>query len=108
MANVVIKGVPGLDGSYDLELGRFTLGELHTIKKEAGVRAGEIEDAIRAGDTDLLVAFALIALKRAGREIAAERLWEADSGDIELDLDDEDDEVESTPLGTDSDENRSE
>ena len=107
MANVVIKDVPGLDGSYEMELGRFTLGELRIIKKEAGVRAGEIEDAMRAGDTDLLVAFALIALKRSGREVAPERLWEADSAGIELDLSDEE-EVEATPLATVSDENRSE
>ncbi len=103
MANVVIKNVPGIDGSYELELGRFTLGELHVIKKQAGVRAGEIEDAMRAGDTDLLVAFALIALKRAGREIAPERLWEADSAGIELDLSDELEEEEATPLATASD-----
>lgn len=98
MASVVIKGVPGVDGSYELELGRFTLGELRIIKKEAGVRAGEIEDAMRAGDTDLLVAFALIALKRAGRDVASERLWEADSGGIELDLSDEAEGEEPTPL----------
>ena len=45
----------------------FTNRELHLIKQIAGVRAGELFDAMEVGDNDLVVALAHIAVKRAGR-----------------------------------------
>lgn len=89
MPVVKIAGVPSLDGEYELDVNRFTNLELHIIKQEAGVRAGEIEEAWTAKDNDVIVAFVLIALRRAGKgEVAALRdsVWEADTGSIKLDL----------------------
>lgn len=107
MAKIVIKNQPGLDGSYDLELGTWDFDEFRIIKKEAGVRAGEIEEAMRAGDSNLIVAYAIIALKRAGRDVVPERLWKANIEDIEFDTTDEP-EFEETPLVNGSGESTSE
>ncbi len=87
-----IEGVPPLDGDYDLDIETFTNRELHIIKQEAGVRAGEIADAFGAGDNDLLVAITLIVLRRAGKgEVAQLRdlVWDAPAGSVTLDLTEE-------------------
>src|SRR3954469_25042893 len=90
---LTVAGIAGLDGSYDLDLGKFQNEELHTIKKITGVRAGELEDAIQAGDNDLMVAFAGIALRRAGRQVDASHLWKADVGSITVDFGEPEEEV---------------
>lgn len=100
MAKVVIEDIPGVNGSYDFNLDRFTNGELRLIKREANVRAGEIEEALQAGDNDVLVCFALIALKRAGRDIPPEALWEAEAGSITIDTADEEAEDDASPPET--------
>lgn len=87
----------GIDGEYEIDLGRFTNAELRLIKRESGVRAGEIEEAFRAMDNDLLVCFGIIALQRAGRLVDQEALWEADAGNISLDLSDLEEDDDSPP-----------
>lgn len=64
-----IKGVPGFDGVYPLDTKEepLTLRELHLIKKVSGVRSGELEEAGDAGDSDLMVALAVVAMRRAGK-----------------------------------------
>ena len=91
VAQIVIKDVaPAVDGSYDLPtLETLTHGDLRLIKRESGVRAGEIEEAFAAGDSDLLVALTLVALKRSGKEIPPELLWEAELGAIDVEVGDE-------------------
>lgn len=87
-----VKGVPPLDGDYDLDITSFTNRELHLIKQETGVRAGEIEEAFGAGDNDLLVAITLIVLQRAGKgDVAQLRdvVWDAEAGSVQFDLTDE-------------------
>jgi hypothetical protein len=65
---VTIKDVPPFDGTYPFEDGRdFTNHELHVIKKVAGVRLGELDEARRALDTDLMICLAAIAVERAGK-----------------------------------------
>ena len=84
-----INGVPSLYGDYDLDLSSFTNRELHIIKQEADVRAGEIEEAFSAGDNDLLVAITLIVLRRAGKGEPAQLrdlVWDADAGAVTFDL----------------------
>jgi len=82
MASLTIAGVPPLDGDYDLDISRFTNRELHTIKEISGVRAGELKAAVEAADNDLIVAFAVIVLRRAGKTVEPDQLWDADSGAI--------------------------
>ena len=84
MAYFLIEGLPPYDGTYEIEFDTFTNRELHTIKTLAGVRAGELEEAADAGDTDLVVAFAVIALQRAGLKVDPEAIWNADVGQITL------------------------
>lgn len=86
MANLKITGLGALDGSYEFDDSRFTMGDFRTIKRIAGVRAGELGEALSAGDTDLMVAIAVIALERNGRVGAEEALWGADAGQITLTL----------------------
>lgn len=84
MDSLVIAGVPPYDGEYPLDFGSgLTNGELHKIKEIAGVRAGELQAAMEAGDNDLIVAFAFILLARAGLAVNVEALWNAPMGAIE-------------------------
>lgn len=63
----------------------FTNRELHLIKQIAGVRAGELFDAMEAGDNDLVVALAHLAIKRAGRnQPTLDMLWDMAPGEIEI------------------------
>lgn len=64
-----MEGIPGFDGSYDLDLDNapWTARELHWIKKITGLRLGEFEEALEALDYDVVVSFALVALVRSGK-----------------------------------------
>lgn len=63
----------------------FTNRELHLIKQIAGIRAGELFDAMENGDNDLVVALAHIAIKRAGRhQPTLDQLWDMNPGEIEI------------------------
>ncbi len=112
---VNINGAPPFDGSYDMDMSVPLNGrELHVIKELSGVRLGEIDDALAAGDYDLLISFAAISLTRAGKikkeqtlRVARDVLMEAASGEILVEGDDEveDDAVPpkvtpSEPVGT--------
>lgn len=87
---VTIEGVPQFDGVYELDYDgqSFSMWDLHMIKKIAGVRAAEFKEATDAGDTDVTVALAVIALRRAGKfeknralEVA-DLLMESEAGKI--------------------------
>lgn len=83
-----IDGVPPFDGDYEFDT-TFTNQELHLIKQETGVRAGELVEALLAGDTDLVVAIAAILLRRSGKgdpRTTLPLLWEATVGLITLDF----------------------
>ncbi len=88
MPNVTIKQLYNLDGEYPLDL-VFTHRDFRDIKRIAGVRANEVMDAINAGDMDVVVALAAIALRRSGKPFDVEQLWDAEAGNILLDLTDE-------------------
>ena len=98
MPKVRIESNTTLAGEYELDTTYFTNRELHIIKKESGVRAGELGAALEAGDNDLIVALALIALQRNGKmtSSSAESLWDLPAGRIILDASDED-EVDASP-----------
>jgi len=90
---IKLEGVQPYDGEYDLDVSYFTNRELHTIKRVAGVRAGEIEEAFAAIDTDLVVALAVIALNRAGVAPDENLIWDAPSGTIVFIADEPEDEA---------------
>lgn len=82
MDKIKIEGVLPYDGEYDLDVSYFTNRELNIIKRLSGVRAGELDEAFGAGDNDLIVALAVIALRRAGKTAAEDAIWDAPSGKI--------------------------
>jgi hypothetical protein len=91
---LVVKGVLGLDGEYDadLDFDALTNNELRVIKRLSGVRLGELRDALKASDTDVLVAFSVVWLTRAGKnpDVVEELLWAAPVGAIDLVVTEED------------------
>ena len=95
MATLIIEGITGLEGEYEFDISYFTMRELHTIKKVAGVRAGELGDALEAGDSDAVVAMATVALERNGKTGVVERLWDSKAGQITIVHQDE--QVEEEP-----------
>lgn len=84
----------------------FTNRELHLVKQIAGVRAGELGDALEHRDNDVIVALAHIALRRAGRtRPTLEELWEMPAGEIDVGVpeDLEDAGPDPTPAGAPAD-----
>lgn len=90
-----VNGVPPWDGEYPLDI-TFKNRELHQIKTLTGLRPAEFQDAIEQRDADIVVAMALIAMRRAGKGVTADELWDAEAGSLVLDAT-EDDEAESVP-----------
>lgn len=83
MDRIKIEGIHrDYDGEWDLDVTYFTNRELSIVKRLAGVRAGELDEAFGAGDSDLIVAMAVIALKRAGKTVVEDAIWDAPSGQI--------------------------
>jgi hypothetical protein len=78
-----IEGVPPYDGDYEIDM-NMTNRDLHTIKQVAGVRAGDLNDALEHRDLDLVVALAVNALRRAGKPIDMDVLWDSEAGRILL------------------------
>ena len=108
MDKIKVTGIRLYDGEYDFDPTYFTNKELHTIKRMAGVRGGEIGEAFAAGDTDLIVAFAAIALERGGKIVNEDILWNAKVGAIELIPDTSDKGDDADPPTTGSEEKPSE
>lgn len=79
---LIIEGVEvGIDGEYDFDLATsFTGREIHIIKRIAGVRLLDIEDALTHGDHDLFLALGVICLRRHGKTIDEDKLWDAPAG----------------------------
>ncbi len=77
----------------------FTYGELSLIKRVAGVRVKELGAALEAGDTDVIVALAMIVLKRAGIDANESKLMALKAGEISSGDDEEEVETASPPAG---------
>lgn len=86
MLKITITGVPRLDGTYELDEERLTNRDFHTIKKISGLRAGELDEGLHAGDNDVLVALGVCALYRAGNQDpgVVDALWDAEFGKITI------------------------
>jgi hypothetical protein len=81
----------------------FTNRELHLIKQIAGVRSAEIWPALEAGDTDVIVAFAHIAVRRTSQNRPSlDELWELPVGDIDVQLPEEAPDPTDAPTGATS------
>lgn len=95
-----IEGVLGVSGEYpfDLDERPFTTGELHLLKEMSGVRAGELMEAMEAGDTDIMVALAMIVLQRHGKQVSQRLLWDSTMGQIMFDFQEEPEEEEEDDL----------
>ena len=85
MAKLTIENLAPWDGDYQFDDGFFTNRELHRIKEISGIRAGEIFDALAAGDTDLSVALAAVITARHDVRVDVDDLWKAKLGDISID-----------------------
>lgn len=90
MDKVLIDGIARYDGEYDVDFSQeFTNGELHSIKKHTGITAGQISEAFKTKDNDLLVALAIVALERNGlAPVDVDALWEGPVGAIVLQIED--------------------
>lgn len=67
----------------------FTYREMGLIKRITGLRAGELEDALNAGDVEVIVALAVIAGTRAGDTVTAEDFENLEFGAIGIEADEE-------------------
>jgi hypothetical protein len=65
--------IEGAHGVYELDCTYFTNRELDIIQSEAGVRAGELQDAIDGGNPDLMIALARIAALRQRKQSPSRR-----------------------------------
>lgn len=85
--------------------GEFTGRELQFIKLETGLRSGELDEALEAGDVEAMLALVVVAMRRAGREDAQlEDLLDlsiGSEGPDGLDFLIEDDEGGDRPTGED-------
>lgn len=78
---VVNDRIPAFAGEYPIELGGWTMRELNIIKRISGYRGGELAEGFAAGDTDLLLAIAVIAVRRNNRdwEVFEKIAWDTDA-----------------------------
>ena len=70
--------------------GELTGREVSTIKRISGIRLAELDDAISAGDYDVYVAFAVIAMGRAGVLVSEDDLLDRPASAIEFIVEEED------------------
>ena len=101
MIKIIIDGCPPYDGEYELDSGdpNFTNGELRKIKKETGIIASELGQAIVAGDQDAWVGVTMILLERSGKfpVVVPEILWDAPASAIRIDETADDDDASADP-----------
>lgn len=83
MSRLKIEGLPPYNGEYDIDLA-FTNRDLHTIKRITGFLPGDVEQAMNRLDNDMVVAFAINALRRKGHIVDEDTLWDAEVGKITL------------------------
>lgn len=85
---IKIEGVnPLIDGEYPLDPADFSNRDVHDVNRIAGVLPVDFEEQFAKRNVALMVAFAVIALRRAGKPHsgeAEEALWDAKTGRITL------------------------
>jgi hypothetical protein len=68
MDKFVVTGIPAFNGEYPVDIETFTMRELQIIKRMSGVRAGELSEAFNGGDASVILALAVIAVRRNGKD----------------------------------------
>lgn len=109
MDKLIIKTIEGVNGEYDFDIvtmlteghaESLTSREGHRIKVMTGLRAGELTDAVSAGDSDVLLAIAAVVLTRNGKQYNDDALWDAPMGAFTFELADRDVEDDAGPPAT--------
>lgn len=75
----------------------LTFREMSAIKRLTGLRAGELFPAMEAGDTDVFLAFAYIAKKRAGENVSEDTIADLPISAVDIDLLDDEQETDAGP-----------
>lgn len=73
-----ISGIEGYDGEYDVDFNEFTNRELADIEAVAKVPLSKIED----GYFSIAVGVAVVILRRAGKPVVEDMLWNAKQGSV--------------------------
>lgn len=99
MDTLTIEGIPAYNGEYPLDISYFTNKELHLLKIECKVRAGELQEAFEAGDNDLMVGIAAIAIwRKTGTKPNMDALWDAEVGKFTFQVEEPEEPVEDDDL----------
>lgn len=86
-STIITFTVEGED--YDLDCSEFTARECGILKRVGHIRGVmDIPSALDVLDLEAIVAMAVIAMKRVGVNANAEKLLDAESGDISIKLPD--------------------
>ena len=81
MASEIVIAWPEGERRYQLPAS-YTYREMARIKTITGLRAGEIEQALLAGDSEVIVAIAVVAAERAGDSIDIGKIEDLEFGAI--------------------------
>lgn len=94
-------GVARIDGrEYDLPHPEtLTFREYGLIKRWVGLRAGELEEALQAGDTDPIVAFIVLGMRRAGHKVEPDFILDMDPKLIQVEIDDDEEPADPPVAG---------
>lgn len=90
MAVRIVIELPTGDRAFDVP-DPMTYRELGKVKRMTGYRAGEIGEALMAGDTDTVLALAVIASERAGEPVTLTQLEDLEVGQIRVEVEDDED-----------------
>lgn len=96
MDTLTVTGVGRrVDGTYECDVvslidvsspDALTVREAEQIKALSGARGGEIAEAFLAGDQAVRMALALVVLKRAGKQLDADEVWDKPIGALTFTL----------------------
>lgn len=93
----IVIELPNGERSYDVP-DPMTYRELSRIKSMTGYRAGEIGEALLAGDTDTVLALAVISSERAGEPVSMDQLEDLTVDKLRVEADEDED---PTPAAAD-------
>ena len=83
MSAEIVIGWPEGERRYQLP-SAYTYREMGRIKTITGLRAGEIEQALVAGDSEVIIAIAVIAAERSGDTIDMNKIEDLEFGAISV------------------------
>lgn len=95
MASLTLKRSDGREHEYEIPES-LTFREAGLVKRMSGVRGGEIAEALRLGDAEVIAALAVIAVRRTGEPITEDEILDMEVTDLKL-KEDEEPEPEESP-----------